>query len=60
MTNSKPSSDEPDTDTLRLVRIETKLSKIMVALGLDPNTGNAARKKNLNQPLHNRTQYDPR
>jgi hypothetical protein len=52
--------DEPDTDTLRLVRIETKLSKIMVALGLDPNTGNATRKKNLNQPLHNRTQYDPR
>lgn len=60
MNNSKPSSDEPDTDALRLVRIETKLSKIMVALGLDPNTGNATRKKILNQPLHNRTQYDPR
>jgi hypothetical protein len=52
--------DEPDTDTLRLVRIETKLSKIMVALGIDPNTGNATRKKNPNQPLHTRTQYDPR
>jgi hypothetical protein len=60
MSNSKPSLDEPDTDTLRLVRIETKLSKIMVALGLDPNTGNTTRKKNPNQPLHTRTQYDPR
>lgn len=48
MTNSERSSvaDRPDETVMdRLVRIETRIVKIMEALGIDPRTGNAAKKR---------------
>lgn len=48
MTNYERSSvaDQPDETMLdRLVRMETRIVKIMEALGLDPRTGNTARKR---------------
>ena len=48
MNNSKQSSSRSDDNTMRLVRIETKLAKIMQALGIDPQTGEPYQKKPTN------------
>jgi hypothetical protein len=51
MNSSKPSSTRQVDDTQRLIRIETKLAKIMLALGLDPLTGESLQPKKPTNPL---------
>jgi len=51
MNSSKPSLTRQVDDTQRLIRIETKLAKIMLALGLDPVTGEPLQPKKSINPL---------
>lgn len=53
--------DEPDDIVNRLVRIETRLVKLMLALNLDPKTGEKVqprKQKRHKQPPHERNAYD--